>query len=564
MRFVFRFSLAVSIVVASVSAPAQTTRYTATDADPFEIGRNRSFSASTVSAAGPTDRRGDPKQVGQIVSDLAEALSLIRSRHVWADKLDVGSLTRSAINGALGTLDPHSSFFDRSEYVEFLEEQNSEYSGIGAVIANFRLNGRLEIFVQAVVPGSPAALAKLGFGDRILKIDDEDLTGRSSDEARDAIRGDTGTRVRLMVQRASTGQVVSLLLRRRAVPQPSVKDHYVLGNGLGYINMSVGFNYTTADELTAAMADLKRKNVKGLILDLRDNPGGILEQAVKVAEKFLPAGSLIVTQRGRLKIDNRVWRSTNKTPETLPLVLLVNENSASASEIVAGALQDNDRALIVGMRTFGKGLVQSLFDVPYGSGLTLTTGRYYTPSGRSIQRDYSDGNLYDYYNHRGDVSITHGPAAFTAANRPVFGGDGIEPDERVAARSLTQVQEELLDPIYFFVRELVNGRVRMGSKPNSQSNQAISRETIEPLINVELVREFEYYVVKTSSQISVETLRAERQFIVERLRYDLTLAIGGETEADRVLLNYDPVLISAIANLPKASNMAIAANRRTK
>src|SRR6185369_7846585 len=314
-------------------------------------------------------------------------------------------------------------------------------------------------YVLATVPGSPAAAAKLSFGDRIVKIGDQAMTGRDAADVSEAVRGNAGSRLSLTVEKAATGRQETVEITRRVVPQPSVKDSFVMPGDIGYISMSEGFNYTTASEVAAALKRLHRQPLNGLIIDLRENPGGILEQAVLVAEKFLPAGSVIVTQRGRTKLDNRVWVSKNPNPEKLPLVLLVNENTASASEILAGSLQDNDRALIVGDRTFGKGLVQSLFDGPNGSGLTLTTGRYFTPSGRCIQRDYSDGNIYDYYAHRTAATAQKGPESHTSSNRPVFGGDGIEPDETVKAAELNDLERDLADTLFFFTRDAVYGRV---------------------------------------------------------------------------------------------------------
>jgi carboxyl-terminal processing protease len=260
--------------------------------------------------------------------------------------------------------------------------------------------------------------------------------------------------VRLTIERADTKRIETVELKRSRVPQPSLPDAYLLRAGVGYIDLTEGFNYTTAEELKAALKELHAQGMKSLILDLRGNPGGILDQAVKVTEKFLPAGSQIVTQRGRFRIDNRTWNSADKNAETMPLVVLVNEQSASASEIVAGALQDYDRAIIVGEKTFGKGLVQSVINLPYGSGLTLTTARYFTPSGRSIQRDYENSGLYEYFNHKTSLSEQekNKPLARTVTGRKVFGGDGILPDETVKTAKLTATEISLLDPIFFLQR----------------------------------------------------------------------------------------------------------------
>jgi carboxyl-terminal processing protease len=389
-------------------------------------------------------------------------------------------------------------------------------------------------------------LAGLVYGDRVLKIDGQDFSDKSSEEVRDAIRGGVGAKVRLTVERAQNGRQLTVEVKRRSVSQPSIRDAFVLPGGFGYIGMTEGFNYTTADELTAALKHLRQRNVKGLVLDLRENPGGILEQAVKVAEKFLPAGAVIVSQRGRSRFDNRVWRSSDRAPETLPLVVLVNENSASASEIVSGALQDHDRALIVGQTTFGKGLVQSLFDGPFGSGLTLTTARYYTPSGRSIQRQYSSAGLYDYYNHRSDVRPEDKVATRTSSNRVVFGGNGIQPDVTANNREMTPAQQAISDAAFFFVRNVLLAR------SNAYSNELTSTGNQN---RANLLTEFSRYVAVSGN--GEEFSDANESFAATRLEYELALAKRGETQASRILLANDDVVLTAISTLPKAKELAM-------
>jgi carboxyl-terminal processing protease len=323
--------------------------------------------------------------------------------------------------------------------------------------------------------------------------------------------------------------------------------------------MTEGFNYTTANELTASLRQLHKEGAKGLILDLRENPGGILEQAVRVAEKFLPAGSLILTQRGRSKLDNRVWTSTNHSPETMPLVLLVNENSASASEILAGALQDHDRALIIGQRTFGKGLVQSLFDGPEGTGLTLTTARYYTPSGRSIQRDYSDGRLYDYYNHRVDETTLKRIEAHTSANRSVFGGDGIEPDISITSHQMTKSERDIDDAVFFFTRDLLNGRLNSGFSLKMNIIKTALSESSDSNLNDQLFIEFQKYAKSVPNDaLSGIDLATERTFIGERVSFYITLARKGDVLANRLNTTDDLPVLKALSELPRARELAIA------
>jgi carboxyl-terminal processing protease len=280
---------------------------------------------------------------------------------------------------------------------------------------------------------------------------------------------------------------------------------------------------------------------------------------VRVAEKFLPAGSLILTQRGRSRLDNRVWTSSNKSPETLPLVLLVDENSASASEILAGALQDHDRALIIGERTFGKGLVQSLFDGPEGTGLTLTTARYYTPSGRSIQRDYSDGRLYDYYNHRIAETALKRSEARTSANRTVFGGDGIEPDISIASHQMNKVERDLDNIIFFFTRDLINLRLTSGYSLKMNIVKTIAAETSDPEVNTQLFTEFEKFAKSGLNVVPANVdLRSQEAFINERINFYLTLAKKGDTLANRLNIGRDVPVLKALSELPRARDLAIA------
>ena len=425
--------------------------------DPFSIKRGSSFAASGSDASSIQH----PATLSGLASDISEAEDIIRRNFIGYRSLRDDEMTKNALTGALKSLDPHSHFYDHTEWKELLDGQQSGYSGIGVTIAGFEKNGVVDTYVLSTFPGSWAARAQLRFGDRIIEINGANVSGRSPDDVRDRLRGNEGTAVRITVERVATLHRETFELKRTKVPQPSIPDYYMLRSGIGYIELSDGFNYTTGTELDRAISSLKTDGMRSLILDLRGNGGGIVDQAVKVAEKFLPAGSLILTQRGRVSTDNRVWRSSNLRPETMPLVVLVDEDTASASEIVAGALQDNDRALIIGEKTFGKGLVQSVIGLPGRTGLTLTTGRYLTPSGRSIQRDYSNVDQYDYFAHKTAAAAASSYfEARTITGRRVLGGDGILPDEPVKSETLTRHQSTMLDPLFFFVRELVSGRIK--------------------------------------------------------------------------------------------------------
>lgn len=550
-------TLTLILITAASVLPAQTKAPLNPAVEPFSIKRGSTFSASGGSPGTRPEYEPEIQKPSPIAAEIMEAQRLISANYLEAKKTPPSELTKYAIDGMLRSLDPHSNFYDAAEWKELMDEQRSGYTGIGASIANFDRNGETDTFILSTFPGSPASRAGLRFGDKILAINGERTTGKGSDIVRDQIRGSAGTVFRLTVERAATNRVETLEIRRNRVAQPSIPDAYILRPGVGYIELSEGFTYTTADEFETAIRELKSQGMRSLILDLRGNGGGIVDQAVRVAERFLPAGTLILTQRGRSRIDNRTWRSTNSNPEQMPLVVLVNEDTASASEIVAGAFQDDDRALIVGEKTFGKGLVQSVLDLPGRSGLTLTTARYLTPSGRSIQRDYAGIDLYDYFNHKVTAGARSYFEARTITDRRVFGGDGIQPDEQVRLERLNETQAALLDPIFFFARETANGRVagldEYRAKPGTFGQRIVPGD--HP-VSDRLTAAFGEFLKKTMPNAASDMLNSESAFIRLRLRYYLVMASYGAISADQVLTEDDPQVARAIDALPRSAQLA--------
>ena len=555
-------NLVLAVLIAAMPINSQLRTTLPSQGEPFSLRQGSTFSASggkssSISAA--------ERERARITSELGEVEAIIARNHVSASLSTAPSLTKNAIDGMLKSLDPHSNFYDRNEWKELLDDQQSGYTGIGATIANYERSGITDTYILATFPNSPAARSRLRFGDKIVAIDGQKMTGLSSEIVRDRIRGVTGTALKLTVQRAHTDAFETMTLRRDRVPQPSIPDAYTIGNAIGYIELSEGFTFTTADEFNIALRDLKRAGIRSLIIDLRGNGGGIVDQAVKVAERFLPQGTLILTQRGRSSFDNRVWRSTNPAPETMPLVVLVNEDTASASEIVAGAFQDNDRALIIGEKTFGKGLVQSVLDLPGSTGLTLTTARYLTPSGRSIQRDYSKGDLYDYFNHVTPAAGVDKPyfEARTITDRRVYGGDGIKPDEIVEAKDITAGDASLIDPIFLFARELTAGRVA-GYEALRTGEISYGHRLKPEEFNIDdgLLSAFSDFVKANWKIRSVDRLiEKEKDFIKLRLRYTLAMAAFGTVTANQVLTENDPQLAKAITSLPNAKHLSDLAAR---
>jgi carboxyl-terminal processing protease len=523
---------------AAVFAQQERTRSIsrAPKAEPFAITRGASFSASTNAPA--NESKSAPVRARSIVTDVEDAIAIIRQNHIGGRGISNNELTKSSINTMLKSLDPHSNYFDSAEYDELIGEQKSEYFGTGSTIVSYERGSRADTYVIATFPGSASQKAGLQFGDRIDAVNGVSVAGKSSLEVRDMIRGPRGTYVKVTIERGGSKQTVDL--RRDRVTQLTVTNAFLLENGVGLIEMPEGFSFTTNAEFDMALRNLKVAGMTSLIIDLRGNPGGILEQSIKIAEKFLPAGSLIVSQRGRFAIDNRVWKSANRQPETLPLVVLVDGESASASEVVAGALQDNDRAVIVGEKTFGKGLVQSVLDLPSGSGLTLTTAKYFTPSGRSIQRDYSDTSAYDYYNHKQDLEKDQvvRVAAYTVTKRKVFGGDGITPDKMARSEEVTRTRVTLLDPLFYFALELKKGEA----------------------INDDVIARFAEFAAK-GWPLSAAEVKNESAFIKLRLKYNLAAAELGPNAAKQLLLREDTQVATAINAVPQAAAFANSVRR---
>jgi len=567
-RNFFYYPLVFVLCALSVSAQQKAVSQLP-EVEPFKITRGTSFSASVPQTKENTSIKANKAKKlldARVAADFSDALEVIRDNYIDGKKIDYNELTKSSVNSMLRSLDPHSNYFDSAEYEELLNDQRSEYYGIGATIVNYQKGGAIDTFVTSTFQDAPAFRAGLRFGDKILSVNGEAMAGKSSAYVRDKVRGKKGTIVRLTIERADSMKIETVEIRRNRVPQPSIPDAYLLRPGIGYIDLSEGFNYTTLEELNGALNDLRVQGMTSLILDLRENPGGILEQAVRIAEKFLPSGNTIVTQRGRFPIDNRIWKSANKAAENLPLVVLVNDGSASASEIVAGALQDYDRALIVGEKTFGKGLVQSVINLPFGSGLTLTTAKYYTPSGRSIQRDYSNGSLYDYYNHKAVLTEKEKSvyANKTVTGRKIYGGDGITPDEIVKNSTLNQTQLALIDPLFFFAREMASGKIK-GFENYKTGGQIQFGHRVRPSdfpVGDELFVAFKKYVASNDDwNITNEKFEAEKPYIKSRLRFNLAMAAFGTAAANQVLIEEDWQVAKAVEALPRAGQLTSGARK---
>ncbi|MBX3267864.1 MAG: S41 family peptidase [Acidobacteria bacterium] len=491
----------------------------------------------------------------KVSADFREALEVIENNYVG--KPDSEKTLDSAVQGMLWSLDPHSQFFTRDEFRKLYEEQSSQFYGIGVSIMQHR-DG---VYVQSVIPGTPADKAGIRYGDRFIEVDGKDAREWTSAEVSGNVRGERGTKVKVKVERAASATPVEFEITRGGVPLPSIRNYFLLSDGVGYIGLTGGFQETTSEELNDAIADLQKRGMTSLVLDVRGNPGGLLPQAIDVVSKFIPSGQTVVSVKGRSRYAiSQELRSRGGEPNRLPLVVLVNGGSASASEIVAGAVQDYRRGLVVGSDSFGKGLVQRVFPLPYGTGLTLTTARFYTPFGRSLQRDYSNGSIYEYFTHGGaedEEAPRPKPAGVPVKlpdGRVLMGGRGIEPDVEVKGQAFNQTRFRINDAAFYFVRQLVAGKISglESYKVDRQNHQWSIAPDAFPITD-RLFEAFKAYTLANKQNaLTAENLAAEADYARMRLRMEIATANYSNEAGIQVLLERDPQVLKAVEVMPEA------------
>jgi carboxyl-terminal processing protease len=496
----------------------------------------------------------------KIVADYKEAIDVIDANYVGA--VDHEKVAESSIQGMLFTLDPHSSFFTRDEFRKLYEDQSSQFYGIGVSI----LQHRDGVYIQSIVPGTPADKAGLRYGDKFVEVDGKSALKWTSSEVSKNVRGERGTPVNVKIERAGSSKPVDYTIVRGGVPLPSIRNYFMLPNGVGYVGLTGGFQETTFDELDKAVEDLKKQGMKSLVLDLRNNPGGLLPQAIEVVGKFVPAGQTVVSVKGRSRYSqSKELQTSGNTAEDFPLVVLQNGGSASASEIVAGAIQDYGRGLIVGTDSFGKGLVQRVFQLPYGTGLTLTMARYYTPYGRSLQRDYSSGSIYDYYTHEDGEESTDakpkpvGSPVKTAGGRVFYGGQGITPDVKAPAQAFTPLRGRIIESAFFFVRQLVAGQIK--GFENYRADKQSFGLVVQPnefQVNDKLFEAYRAFTVNDKlNGLSVENINSQIDFAKSRIRAEIATANYSSEAGQQVLLENDPQVLKAIESIPQAKQLFV-------
>ena len=484
-----------------------------------------------------------------------EALAKVESEYVEA--VPVERLVYSSIDGLLHTLDPHSGFFEPRDYAAMRERQSGSYAGLGVTIAS--IDG--DITIQSIFEGSPAYKSGLRRSDVIARVEGEDMKGWTTQQAVSRLKGHKGTPVNISIRRRGYEGLIEMKVVRDEVNITTVRGAFMIDNETGYVKLAE-FSETSDKELETALQDLAGKGMKRLVLDLRDNPGGLLDQAIRISNRFLPKGDLIVSQRGRVPNSDQDYHATEVSAYAkLPLVVMVNRNSASASEIVSGALQDHDRALIVGETTFGKALVQSVYKVAGDAGVAVTTGRYYTPSGRLIQRPW-DGSFDEYlmYSLKEQTDEKERSAAdlkYTDGGRKVYGGGGIQPDKFLAGPvegfTPTQFGRQLYARQAFaqFADQFrAQGDTRLADA--NKNKKEIARGFT---ITDAMVADFRKMLETQKVKIDEAAFTKDQPFIRAMMRYDIDLALFGISEARRNLIMQDPQAQFALNQFGEAARI---------
>jgi carboxyl-terminal processing protease len=451
---------------------------------------------------------------------------------VNADK----TIYNGAIPGMLRTLDPHSNFFDPKAFQLLKEDQKGHYYGVGMQVAP--RNGKTIVMVP--FPGSPAYKAGLRPGDIILQVNDKPTDNLTTTEVADLLKGPRGTQVQITIGREGEPKPLVVNVVRDEIPRKSVNDAMWLRPGIAYIDIEQ-FNETTSRDLEDNLRRLDENSIKGLILDLRSNPGGLLNEGVAVADKFLEKGQTIVAHRGRASAEKPYKAKNGSRGHNYPIVVLVNRYSASAAEIVAGALQDHDRAWIFGEQTFGKGLVQTVYPLNENTGLALTTAHYYTPSGRLIQRAYNSKSFIDYY-YRKENAETRNPldVKMTDSGRTVYGGGGITPDEKYVAPKLDRFQGDLLRKYAFF-----NFTKRYFGGREAKLPKGWAPDTA-------VLNDFHAFLLKEGFEFTEAEFVQHTDWIKRLLRREMYTTAFGMEESRRVDVETDPMVEKAVEALPKA------------
>jgi carboxyl-terminal processing protease len=497
----------------------------------------------------------------------ADALAAVEREYVEA--IEPSQLVYGSIDGLLRTLDPHSSFLEPREYERMREQQGGRYPGIGITIVS--QDGL--ITVTQLFEGSPAYRAGIRRNDVIARVGQpvpgkspreiawEETKGWSTEEVVKRVRGPKGTTVEISIRRPGLDTLIDLTVERDQIQITTVRTAFMIASGTGYVRLQ-DFSETTDEELGAALEKLKAAGMERLVLDLRDNPGGPLDQAIAVSSRFLKRGQMVVYTRGRIPNSAEDYRAEDQGGYTdMPMVVMVNRNSASAAEIVSGAMQDHDRAVVVGETTFGKALVQGVYRISQNAGLALTTGRYYTPSGRMIQRPW-DGAFDEYltYSSRDQEAPRDHAASqlkYTDAGRKVYSGGGIEPDHFIPGpvegfnpSRFTRMLYQRGAFISFAERFTKDGDQRPAAKSAAVHKVAPGWQVTDAM-----VAEFKDFVASQRVRVDEAAFAADTAFIKAMIRFEVDNDLFGIEEARRNLSRVDPQAQSALSYFDQASQL---------
>ena len=486
----------------------------------------------SVSSSSTSD--GDIQDSLRTFSDVYKVVQENYAEPVSPDK----AIYNGAIPGMLRVLDPHSNFFDPKSYAALREEQRGKYYGVGMQVGP-RNN---KVIVIAPFAGAPAYRAGIRPGDIIIAVDGKQTDNMSTSDVAELLKGPKGTSVKITVLREGTDKPLDFNVTRDEIPRYSVDVHFLIKPGIGYIHVS-GFQETTEKEVRDALDEFG--DLHGLILDLRQNPGGLLSEGVGVADQFLKKGQVIVSHHGRASAE-KVYKATHGNGgKDYPIVVLVNRGTASAAEIVAGAIQDHDRGLIAGETTFGKGLVQTVYPLSENTGLALTTAKYYTPSGRLIQRNYDGVSLYDYYyndRENADATVSNHEVKMTDSGRTVYGGGGITPDVKIPNLKSNRFQDTLLEKYAFF---------------NFAKHYVINHKVDKQFqVDDAVMQEFRKFLDEQKVTFTEADLADNADWIKSNIKAELFINEFGQQEGMMVHAETDPEVQKAVDLLPQAKTLA--------
>ena len=478
----------------------------------------------------------DQSQLRDSLKSFTSVYALVEQNYaepIEGDKADA-AIYDGAIPGMLRVLDPHSSFHDPKDYARMREEQHGRYYGVGMGI----LQMDNKIYVVEPFENTPSFRAGIHPGDVLTTVDGKSTEGSNTEVVSKELRGPKGTHVQVSTVREGQAKPLLFDLVRDEIPNPSVDLSYEIRPGVGYVHLKV-FDETTAQEVNDAIDAFP--NLKGLVFDLRGNPGGLVNQAVEICDHLLPKGQTIVSQRGRAYPDEVYTAIHGNGGKTFPIVVLVNQGTASAAEIVTGALQDHDRALIAGQTTFGKGLVQSVYNLSDGTGLSLTTYHYYTPSGRLIQRNYTGLSEFAYYYDRGGAlpaNATNQEVKLTDSGRTVYGGGGITPDEKIEVPKSTRFEQELLAKNVFF-----------HFAPGYVANHTVDKNFE---VNEAVLSEFKQFLTSRNIPWTEADMSGAKDWLKASIKDKIVTIQFGQLQGLRTRADWDPEIQKALTFLPEA------------